>query len=83
MEILFVTILSILNIGCFFIGLKIGLKVSKGEEPKITDPIKAVEDYKEEKEEKKESRKQKEELQIMLENINNYDGTGSGQKDLP
>ena len=83
MEILSAIILSILNIGCFFIGLKIGLKVSKGEEPKITDPIKAIEDYKEERTEKKEIKKQKEEFQIMLENINNYDGTGSGQKELP
>lgn len=73
--------LSLSNIACFFIGAKVGQKVVKGETleaPTIPNPIKAIEEYKE----SKEIKKNQEKLNTMLENINNYDGTDLGQKDI-
>lgn len=69
---------TLINIVCLLIGVEIGQKASKGEKPTITTPNKIITAIKENKERKKE-----EELNAkMLENINNYNGTAFGQKDL-
>lgn len=69
---------TLINIMCFLIGVEIGQKTSKGEKVTITTPNKIITAIKENKERKKE-----EELNAkMLENINNYNGTAFGQKDL-
>lgn len=84
MEILQITLLiaaiSILNIVCFFIGAKVGQKVIKGEEIKAPNlnPVKVIEEYKE----SKEYREEQDRFNTMMDNINNYDGTGLGQKDI-
>lgn len=70
-----------LCISSFSIGAKVGQKVVKGEaiETGIKNPIQAFEEYKE-----KETQKRIEDRhQTVAENIDNYDGTGLGQKDLP
>ena len=69
-----------MNILCFLIGTKTGQKVVKGEEVSLPNinPVKAVETYKEDRRQKKEE----ENMNINLENIENYDGTGIGQKDF-
>ena len=72
--------IGIMNILCFLIGAKTGQRVVKGEDitlPNI-NPVKAVETYKEDRRQKKEE----ENFNINLENIENYDGTGIGQKDF-
>ena len=77
-------ITTVFNTGCFLMGVKIGQRVVKGEEVTLPNlnPIKAVgtavETYKEDKRQKKEE----ENFNINLENIDNYDGTGLGQKDF-
>ena len=78
--ILLIATISILNIVCFFIGAKVGQNVDKGEKIKIPNlnPVKAIEEYKETKEYKE----NQERFNTMLDNINNYDGTGIGQRDI-
>lgn len=75
---LLILFLEIGNIVCFYLGAKIGQTIVNNKEIKIPDPIKAVTQIKE----NKEIRKEQEKLNIMLENISNYDGTELGQKDI-
>ena len=80
-------LIGILAIVCFFnvfsfiMGAKIGQKVSKGEtiDMGIKNPVQAYDEYKEREEQKKILERQ----QTVAENIDNYDGTSLGQKDLP
>lgn len=74
-------IVCFFNVLSFFIGAKVGQKVVKGEtlETPLKSPVKAYEEHKEQVEQKREQ----ERLQIISENIDNYDGTGLGQKDIP
>ena len=75
-----IAVISILNIVCFFVGAKIGQKVANNEPIKLpnVNPVKVIEEYKETKENKEEQ----ERFNTMLDNINNYDGTKLGQKDI-
>lgn len=72
---------SILNIVCFFIGAKVRQKVDKGEALKLPT-INPIEIYREHQE-RKEVDKEKEKLDIILSNIEKYDGTSKGQEDVP
>lgn len=73
-------ITSALNMACFFIGAKIGQKVDKGEEIEVPtiNPMENYRKYQESKAEKEEQRR----MTILMENIENYNGTGMGQKDI-
>lgn len=84
MDILLILTISILNIVCFFIGAKIGQTVSKGEKIQAPDMSKLnpMNIYREH-EEKKEAQKEKEKLEVILGNIERYDGTGARQEDVP
>ena len=75
-----IVVISILNIVCFFVGAKIGQKVVNNEPIKLPNmnPVKVIEEYKEAKENKEEQ----ERFNTMLDNINNYDGTSLGQKNI-
>lgn len=75
------TIFGVFNIISFIIGAKVGQKVVKGEEVKIDipNPINAIHEHVE----KRETKKELEKLDIITENIDNYDGTGLGQKEIP
>ena len=82
METIFIILVSgTLNAVCFFIGAKIGQKVNKGEtiEAPTLNPMKAIR----EREERKEADKESERLEIILQNIENYDGSPNGQRDVP
>lgn len=74
-----VIIVSILNIVCFLIGAIVGQKSSKGEPIKIENPVTKVREIKD----KHETKKEQEIYRIINENIDNYDGTGLGQQDIP
>ena len=72
---------SLMNILCFLIGVKTFQKVDRGEEitlPSI-NPMEIIKEHREQKEAELEQEK----YNVMLENINNYRGDGTGQKDLP
>jgi hypothetical protein len=80
-DILLSLAIGTLNIVCFLIGAKVGQTVSKGEPITLPEvnPMKAIQ----EKRERKAAEAEADKLQTILENIENYDGTGSGQKDVP
>ena len=63
---------------CFYIGAKVGQNVAIGKEIKLPNPVTATADYIAEKE----SRSYQKEVETMLENIDIYDGTEVGQKDV-
>jgi hypothetical protein len=82
METIFLIIaVGALCIACFFIGAKVGQTVSKGEplEAPSINPMKAIQEHND----RKAAREEADKLQVILENIERYDGTGSGQKDVP
>lgn len=75
---------AILLFLAFIKGIEIGNRLSKNEKP-----IRTISDIKEEKEIKKEIDKYNKEIEeeqrklnTIAENIENYDGTGKGQKDI-
>lgn len=65
----------------YTLGLKNGQKLSKNEEITMPElnPIKAIQNEIEIHEEKK----KQEQLDVMMSNIDNYDGTGIGQQSIP
>ncbi len=79
--ILLLALVGTLNIVCFFIGAKVGQAVSKGE--KIETPeLNPVTLYKAHREHK-EAEREKDKLEVILGNIERYDGTEFGQQDVP
>ena len=84
MEILLVLILEMvigtLNVVCFFVGAKVGQKVVKGEPIELPsiNPMEAIR----EKQDKREAEREQRKLDTILQNIETYDGTGNGQKDV-
>lgn len=76
----YIALTGFLNVVCFLIGARTGQKAVKGEEitlPSI-NPIEAVKSY----EERRQAEIEEENYNIMLENIESYNGTGLGQRDL-
>lgn len=80
------TIIVILAMGfvcmcCFLMGAKVGQTVVNGEkvETPTLNPVKAIR----ERQEKKEAEFAQNKFDVLMENIDNYDGTGYGQKDVP
>lgn len=80
------TILLLFLFGIFIIiaytlGLKNGQKLKNNEEIKMPEinPVKIVRNEIESFEEKK----RQDAFETMMSNIDNYDGTGLGQKDIP
>ena len=65
----------------FVMGVVLGQKLNKGEEIKV-NPVEIVQDHIEETKTKKKSQIEQEELERMLQNIDNYDGSGIGQLDI-
>lgn len=78
-NILLVVAVGVMNLLSFYLGAKL----SNGEKVNIElsnlNPVKKIEEYKEKKDEQKE----RERLEIIKQNIDNYDGTSEGQKDIP
>lgn len=82
--ILLVLVIGILCIVCFFIGARVGQKVVKGEEVKAPSisKLNPMNIYKEHQE-KQEMEKEKNKVETILRNIERYDGTDTGQEDVP
>lgn len=73
--------MGVMMIACFIIGAKVGQKVTKGEPIEVPkpDPMKAYR----ERQERKEAEREQDRLDTIMRNIENYDGTGYGQEDVP
>lgn len=80
MEILIILTVSTLNIVCFFIGAKVGQKAVKGEPIELPslNPIKAYREL----QDRKQAEREADRLDTILQNIETYDGTSAGQKDV-
>ena len=79
------TLLIILAVGalcivCFFIGAKVGQTVSKGETIELPS-INPLEVYRKH-EAKREAEKEQNKIDTIMQNIECYDGTSKGQKDV-
>ena len=83
--VLILLIEGILAVVCFIVGAKVGQTVSNGEGIEV-NPLKIIEgikDQNEQREAKREARQEQEKLDVILENIKNYNGTSNGQKEVP
>jgi hypothetical protein len=83
MEILLALVVSILNGVCFFCGLKVGMSIVKDEPIELPSlpSINPIQAYRERQSNKQVEREQ-EKLATIMENVENYDGTGANQKDV-
>ena len=76
-------LIGIQNCICIVIGLKVGMHVVKGEPVKLPNPIEEYAKRQTEKQAKKEAKAEQDKIETILRNIENYDGTGFGQIDVP
>lgn len=76
-----IVFISVLNAICFLIGARTFQNVHRGEEIKLPsiNPMEKIKEYRE----TKEAQFEQERFNTMLENINNYSGDSTGQKDIP
>lgn len=81
MEVLLLLVMAIANIVCFMVGAKVGQAVSKGEDVKLPT-LNPVEIYKAHKENKA-AEAEMNRLDAVLQNLESYNGTEAGQKDIP
>lgn len=81
MEVLLIAVMAVSNIACFLIGAKIGQQVQKGEEIELpsVNPMEAIRERKA----KQEAKWEQDRVDTILQNIEAYDGTAYGQKDVP
>lgn len=75
-----VLVVGALCIVCFMVGAKVGQTVSNGEviQTPTFNPLKAYREH----EQRKEAEKEQERIETIMQNIEAYDGTGAGQKDV-
>ena len=78
-----VLFVSGLNILSFFIGARVGQKVVKGEEVKMPNPVKEIKENVREREEERAAKKEQDLFETLAYNIDVYDGTALGQKEIP
>jgi hypothetical protein len=78
--ILIILITSALNVVCFLVGAKVGQKVDKGETIELPslNPMKAIR----EREDRLQAEREQDKLETIMQNIESYDGTSNGQKDV-
>ena len=70
-----------LCIACFIIGAQVGQKASKGEKVEMPNlnPFKAYRNM----ESKKSVERKQAQIDVIMQNIETYNGTSKGQKDVP
>lgn len=81
MEVMLLAVfVSLSNLICLIVGVKVGQKAYRGEEVsmKLPNPVEKVQSFKVSQEKKKEQ----EAVETMLHNIDVYDGTGLGQREI-
>ena len=83
--IIIIALVGALNVVCFFVGSKLGHHVVKSGNKQMpsVNPIKAIKEHNIRKEAEKEAQKKQNRYDTIMSNIDNYDGTEQGQKDVP
>lgn len=79
--ILLIVAVALINVLSFTIGAKIGQKVARGEKVELPK-VNPMEIYKEHQA-KKAAEEEINKLDIIMRNIERYDGTAAGQEDVP
>lgn len=81
MDVLALAVFGAVNIFCFLIGAKVGQTVTKGEEVELptVNPMAMVREHKS----RKKAEEELDKLDTIMRNIESYDGTSNGQKDVP
>lgn len=67
------------NTFCIVMGIKIGLSLSKGERVELPSPVKAYKEHKA----SKEAQKEIDRVSVIMQNVENYNGTGFHQEEVP
>ena len=75
-------ILCSINVITLIVGVKIGMSVANKKDLTL-NPVKAIKEHNEEKQEKREADLKEKQIKTMLKNIDNYDGSGFGQEQIP
>lgn len=83
MEILIILVVCFANILCFYIGARIGQKIIRDEDVTLPNPVTEVQEQMQEYREKRKAKEDQEQLDVILANIERYDGTAYGQQDVP
>ena len=80
MELVYILALTISNIVCVIIGAKLGQKAVNGEQIELPtlNPMKVIREHQDRKEAEREADK----FNTLMHNIDAYDGTSNGQKDV-
>ena len=81
MEVLTILAVAFVCMACFLMGAKVGQAVSKGEkiETPTVNPLKAYREH----EAKKAALAEQDKVAVIMSNIEDYNGTSDGQKDVP
>ena len=79
MEALTLAVIAASNILCFMVGAKVGQAVRQGKEVELPNPVKAIKEH----QEHKKARIEQEKADVILQNIEVYNGTSAGQKEVP
>lgn len=81
MEILLVITVGVMCIASFVIGAKVGQAVAKGEKVDVSlpNPMEAIRQA----QDRREAEREQDRLDVIMRNIETYDGTGNGQQDVP
>lgn len=79
----FFLLVGMQNLICVIIGLRIGHALNKGESFSLPNPIKEYAEHQAKRKAKKEAKAEQDKIETILKNIENYDGTGFGQMDVP
>ena len=81
MEILLLLVMCMTNVACFVIGARVGQKTARGEtiEALAVNPMQAVREHRA----RKEAQMEQDRMEVILRNIESYDGTEHGQEDVP
>ena len=76
-------VVGLMNIICFYIGAKTGQKVVNKEPLEVKTPVEAIKEHIEQREIKKEQEREQDLIDTIQHNIDIYDGTALGQKEIP
>lgn len=82
---LIIAAVGIMCILCFIVGAKVGQAVTKGEKVEMPDinPLNAIKEHADKRQMDKEQRQIRARTDAIMHNIDVYDGTSVGQKDVP
>ena len=83
MDALAIAVMSIGYIVCFITGAKVGQAVKKGKDIEIEFPTASPTEIMRNHWAKKDAQKEQDRLDTVMKNIESYDGTSFGQRDIP